>query len=101
MYVGYVSLHFSMLFVITVRSFLNLRFHMTGYDLFHIEYQCMFLANFYPVGDTLIVGIELKSNILRVSTKFLMDEYVERTINALPMKTIKSDTDLTPSGIYF
>ena len=56
-----------MLGIIRVHSFfeliINLGVHMTGHDVYHMEYHCVLLANFYPVRDTWIVMIELKPNI--------------------------------------
>ena len=66
-----------MLAIITVNPFLeliiNLRFHMTGHDVVHMETHCVLLAKFYPVSDTWIVRIEIKSNIFQVSTKFIIE----------------------------
>ena len=67
-----------MLAIIMVHTFLeliiNLRVHMTGHDAVHIESHCVLITNFYPVSNTWIVRVELKYNILQVSTKFLIEE---------------------------
>ena len=66
-----------MLVTITVHQLLeliiNLRVHMTGYDAVNMESHCVLLANFYPISDTWIVRIELKSNIFQVSTELVME----------------------------
>ena len=72
-----VGIHFTMLAVISVHIFfeliINLRFYMTGHDIFHMEYHCVLLSNFYTVSDTWIVRIELKSSIFQVSIKVLIE----------------------------
>ena len=66
MYFPYISLHFTMLAIITIHPFLyliiNLRFHMTVHDVVHVEYQCVLISNLYHVSNTWIVRIETKSN---------------------------------------
>ena len=71
-----VGIHFIMLAKITVNPFLkliiNLRIHMTGHDVVHIESHCVLISNFYTVSDTWIIMIELRSNIFQVSMEFLI-----------------------------
>ena len=76
-YFPYIGVHFTMLAIIMVHLFLeliiNFRVPMTGHDVVHMESHYLFLARFYPVSDIWIIRIELKSNLLQVSTKFLVE----------------------------
>ena len=67
-----------MLAIIRVYPFLeiiiNFKVHMTVHDIVHMESHGVLITNFYPVSNTWIVRVELKYNILQVSTKFLIEE---------------------------
>ena len=79
-----IGLKYNMLAIIKVNPFLELiinhRIHMTVHEFFHMEPHHVLLANFYPVSDTWIVRIEIKSNISKYLLNFLYNNSAATSI---------------------
>ena len=56
-----------------IELIINLSIHMTVHGSIHMESHCVLIDKFYPVSDTCIVSIELKSSILQVPMKFIIE----------------------------
>ena len=52
---------------------INLMVHMTGHDIVQMESHCVLLANLYPISDTWMVSIEIKSSNFQLFTKLIME----------------------------